>query len=196
MIRLKPGVVALVVLLALASVAFAQNDIARKIIHEDHYRPTPGDVYTLTINYGISPTAGTAQRTESIPLILQADYRITVPYIGTIDASTLSYNELQNVITTRVRERLLVPFATLTLTAPAVFDIFVWGSVNSPGYHTVTSLNRLVDTIAVAGGTQATGSRRRVEVQSRDSVRRYDIVAFVAQGDERQNPYIQPGLPD
>ncbi|MFW6288781.1 MAG: SLBB domain-containing protein [Spirochaetota bacterium] len=182
-----------IVLILLAGTLFAQSEVARKIIHEDQYRPTPGDVYTLTINYGISPSAGTAQRTESISLILQADYQINVPYIGMIDASTLSYNELQNEVTTRVRERLLAPFATLTLAAPAVFDVFIWGSVETPGYHTVTSLNRLLDTIAAAGGTQPTGSRRQIEVQSGNTSQRYDLVAFLSQGDQRQNPYLQPG---
>ncbi len=179
-------------LLALAATAVAQSTVARKIIHEEHYRPTPGDVYTLTINYGVSPQA-TAQRMETIPLILQADYRLVVPYIGAIDARTLSYTELQNQVSTRLRERLLVPFVSLTLSEPAVYDVFVWGSVNSPGFHSVTSLNRLADAIASAGGPQTVGSRRRIAVHRDGEVSRYDLVAFLAAGDDEQNPFIRPG---
>jgi protein involved in polysaccharide export with SLBB domain len=179
--------------LTVAAGAFGQSDIARKIIHEARYRPTPGDVYDLTINYGVNPNAGSAQRTETIPLILQSDYQLMVPYIGTIDAGDLTYSELQDQVTSRVRERLLVPFASLTLAAPAVYDVFVWGNVNQPGYHTISSLNRLLDTVGVAGGTQESGSRRRIEVERDGVVEQYDLVAFLAQGDQNQNPYIRPG---
>ena len=191
--RIAVGVVVLVGLLAVATGVFAQNDVARKIIHEERYQPTPGDVYTLTINYGISPAAGAPQRTETLPLILQGDNRLLVPYIGAVDASTLTYTELQNTVAERLRERLLVPYVSLTLSAPAVYDVFIWGSVNAPGFRTVTSLNRLIDAIAIAEGTRATGSRRQIEIHRGGEVRRYDLVAFLAAGDNEQNPFIRPG---
>lgn len=184
---------ALVLLLAIAAAATGQDASVRKIIHEDEYRPTPGDVYVLTINYGVNPSVGSAQRTETIRLILQQDYGLVVPYIGEIDARTLSYAELQDQVAARVRERLLVPYASLTLEAPAVFDVFLWGSVARPGYHTITSLNRLSEALGAAGGTAQAGSRRRIEIHSGDRVREYDLVAFLAEGDEDENPYVRPG---
>jgi len=184
---------ALVILLATAAGAVGQDASVRKIIHEDQYRPTPGDVYALTINYGVNPSIGSAQQTETIQLILQQDYRLAVPYIGEIDARTLSYAELQDQVATRVRERLLVPYVSLTLEAPAVFDVFLWGSVARPGYHTITSLNRLSEALGAAGGAVDAGSRRQVEVHSGDEVRVYDLVAFLAEGDQSENPYIRPG---
>ena len=193
MVRTPLRLVVLFGLLALATAAFAQNDVARKIIHEELYRPTPGDVYSLTINYGVSPAAGAAQRTETIPLILQGDYRLVVPYIGAVDARTLTYTELQNTVSGQLRERLLVPYVSLTLSAPAVYDVFIWGGVNTPGFHTITSLTRLVDAIGVAGGTREVGSRRQIEVHRGGEVARYDLVAFLAAGDGDQNPFIRPG---
>lgn len=184
---------ALVVLLAVTAVVIGQDASVRKIIHEDEYRPTPGDVYVLTINYGVNPSVGSAQQTESIRLILPEDFELPVPYIGEIDARTLSYAELQDQVATRVRERLLVPYASLTLEAPAVFDVFLWGNVARPGYHTITSLNRLSEALGAAGGTADAGSRRRVQVHSDDRVREYDLVAFLAGGEESENPYIRPG---
>ncbi len=185
--------IALVLLVTLAAAAIGQDASVRKIIHEDQYRPTPGDVYVLTINYGVNPSVGSAQQTETIRLILQEDFELVVPYIGEIDASTLSYAELQDQVASRVRERLLVPYVSLTLEAPAVFDVFLWGSVARPGYHTITSLNRLSEALGAAGGTANAGSRRRVQVHSGEQVREYDLVAFLSEGEQNENPYIRPG---
>ena len=209
MTRRPLSVFVTILLLACAATAAAQQgtaasqgDTVRKIIHEEGYRPTPGDVYSLTINYGVSTSRRMAdqeaasqstQRTETIPLVLQANYELTVPYIGEIDVRTLTYEELQQTVTQQLRERLLVPFVSLTLSAPAVYDVFIWGSVNNPGYHTISSINRLLDAIGAAGGTQQTGSRRKIEVHRDDEVERYDLLAFVAQGDEEENPFIRPG---
>jgi polysaccharide biosynthesis/export protein len=193
MVRIPPRLVVLFGLLAVATAAFAQTDVARKIIHEELYRPTPGDVYSLTINYGVSPTAGGAQRTETIPLILQGDHQLVVPYIGPVDTANLTYTELQNTVSVQLRERLLAPYVSLTLSAPAVYDVFIWGSVATPGFHTITSLTRLADAIGVAGGTRTAGSRRQIAVHRDEEVARYDLVAFLAAGDSRQNPFIRPG---
>ena len=189
----RPRLVLFALMLLIAAALPAQNEIARKVIHAGDYQPTPGDIYTLVINYGINPAAGAAAQIETTTLTIDADGQMLVPYIGAIDAARLTYSELQAQVTESVRERLLAPFASLTLTAPAVFDVFVWGSVQTPGYHTLTSLNRLVEALGVAGGTQASGSRRRIEVHSETGVSTYDLVAFVALGDESQNPYIHPG---
>jgi len=140
-------------LFLLAAVVLPAQDVGqiRRIMHLDGFRPTPGDVYTLTINFGINPQAGQAQRSEDVQLMLDQEYRLDVPYIGMVDATDLSYVELQERVTTEVKERVLASFVSLNLTAPAVFDVFVWGSVSRPGFHTVSSINRLIDTLAAAG---------------------------------------------
>ncbi len=179
--------------LLLPSLLTAQSSIAQRVIHASDYRPTPGDVYTLVINYGGNPATGSGPRTETISLIVQADGEMLIPYVGSIEATTLSYGELQDTVTEGVRERLFAPFASLTLAAPALFDVFVWGAVESPGYHTLSSLNRLVEAIGVAGGTSSSGSRRRIEIENADGTSSFDLVGFAALGDESQNPYIRPG---
>ncbi|MFP4114082.1 MAG: SLBB domain-containing protein [Spirochaetota bacterium] len=184
-----------------AAAAGPASESARRIIHLDQYRPTPGDVYDLTINYGFDPAFGTGEsaqsegtrRTETLRVIIRSDHELDVPYAGTIDTSALTFSELQEVVTSRVRERLLVPYVSLTLAAPAVFDVFVWGQVESPGYHTMTSLDRLDDVLRIAGGTNAAGSRRRVEIHRNDEIAPHDLVAFVAMGREGENPFLRPG---
>ena len=186
-------VVFLAMLFSVALSLHAQSDLVRKVIHEDGYIPTPGDVYTLTINFGINISANRSEQTESIPLVLSSDYTINVPYIGSVDVRGLSYPELQEVITTRFSQRALAQHVALNLTAPAVYDIFVWGAVQAPGLHTVSSLNRLTDLLVLAGGPLATGSRRQISVYTGSRVREYDLLAYTSQGDEDQNPFIRPG---
>lgn len=184
---------ALAMVLVCTGPASAQSEISRKIIHLDSYSPTPGDVYSLVINYGINVATGSSRQSESNPLLLETDYTIEVPYIGRIDVRNLTYEELRRQITSQVKQRALAQFVSLSLSAPAVFDVFVWGAVATPGFHTVTSLNRLTDVIAAAGGVQSVGSRRRIEIATSTRNSQFDLVRYVAGGDERQNPFVQPG---
>jgi len=171
----------------------AITDTSRKIIHVSGYEPTPGDVYTLSINYGINFDTGSAAQTENIQLILNADYTLEVPYVGTLNVRTLTFDELRTQVTTRVRERSYAQFVSLNLTYPAVFDILVWGGVANPGFRSVTSLTRLSDAVAAAGGTTRAGSNRMVELIRNNQTRTYDLVRYARRGDESQNPYIRPG---
>lgn len=169
------------------------TDTARRIIHVDSYEPTPGDVYTLTINYGINLQTGQSATTENINLILQSDYTLEIPYIGSINVRTLSYGELRRDVASRVRERAYAQYVSLNLTAPAVFDVLVWGGVSQPGFKSVSSLTRLVDAVAAAGGTSSSGSRRQVEIDREGTASTYDLVRYISSGDESQNPFVRPG---
>ncbi|MEE8441934.1 MAG: SLBB domain-containing protein [Spirochaetia bacterium] len=191
----------LVVAILVGSMAFGQTttsgagitDTSRRIIHLDSYQPTPGDVYTLSINYGFNFETGSAARTEHIQLILNSDYSLEVPFVGSINVRTLSYDELRTEITGRVRDRVFAQFVTFNLTAPAIFDVLVWGGVNSPGFHSLTSLTRLTDALAVSGGTTSSGSRRKVELIRSGRTQVYDLLRYVSDGDDEQNPFIKPG---
>ena len=185
-----------VVVILVGSMAFGQTaitDTSRKIIHQDSYQPTPGDVYTLSINYGINVSNGSAAPTQNIQLILNSDYSLEVPFIGAINVRTLSYDELRTQITERVRARTFAQFVSLNLTAPAIFDILVWGRVGRPGFVSVTSLTRLTDAVTVAGGIAASGSHRQVELIRSDRSQEYDLVRYVSDGDDEQNPFLKPG---
>jgi len=185
-----------VVVILVGSIAFGQTaitDTSRKIIHLDSYQPTPGDVYTLSINYGINLSTGGAAPTEHIQLILNSDYSLEVPFIGSINVRTLSYDELRTQITDRVRERTFAQFVSLNLTAPAIFDVLVWGGIGRPGFHSVTSLTRLTDAVTAAGGTTAAGSHRQVELIRSGRPQMYDLLRYASEGDEEQNPFIKPG---
>jgi protein involved in polysaccharide export with SLBB domain len=192
---------ALIVALALvvvSTVAFAQtgisvSDTARRIIHLDEYRPTPGDLYTLFINYGYDVTTGQASRTSNIQVILNTDYTLELPFIGVLNARTLTYEELRREVSSRVKERAVAQFVSFNLTAPAVFDVFVWGGIANPGFHSMNSLVRLDTALGIAGGASSSGSLRQVQVESGDETVSYDLVRYLSKGVADQNPFIKPG---
>ncbi len=167
-------------------------DTARRIIHLDAYEPTPGDVYTLTMNFGINLDTGQASTTENIDVILQSDYTLELPYVGSINVRTLSYEELRREVATRVKARAFAQFVSLNLTAPAVFDVLVWGGVGQPGFQSVSSLTRLVDAIDAAGGTASSGSQRMVQVTRDGDTITHDLIRYTSGGDESQNPLLRP----
>lgn len=191
----------IVLVVVVTSVGFAQSpsngasisDTSRKVIYLESYVPTPGDVYTLSINYGINFESGSSARTENIDLILNADYSLEVPFIGSINVRTLTYDELRSQITARVRERSYAQFVSLNLTQPAIFDVLIWGGVGRPGFQSVSALTRLSDALSIAGGTTASGSHRQVELIREDGTHVYDLLRYVTDGDDSQNPFVRPG---
>lgn len=160
--------------------------------HAATYEPTPGDVFRLTINCGFQLSRGTGPQSDQFDLVLRADPTLTVPYVGEIDASELTFAALERVVTERLLDRLEVPFVGFVLAAPAAFDVLVWGSVGAPGRVRVTSLARLSDAIDAAAGVLPHGSARRIEIHRGNRISRHDLHGRIRRGDG-DDPFLKPG---
>jgi len=159
--------------------------ITQRIMSATRYRLTPGDVYQLAI---------TAESNTNYPLVLQENYDIDIPWMGTKNVKGMYFADLRTMITQGIKKLLpLAQFVSLTLQSPARFDVAVFGGVQSPGTVTVYSLARVSDAIILAGRFKAGGSYRQISLIRGDQKISVDLQGYSADAASEENPYLAPG---
>ncbi len=200
---IKPAMLAVALLLVIAGVPIAQDSypgfgqqpgivqptedpsaLNRRILSTTRYRLTPGDSYELVV---------ILDTTERYPLLLTETYKLDVPYIGTLDVRGMTFAELKARIIQRIRARVPVQYVDFLLSAPALFDVFVYGGVKNPGIATVNPLSRVSDAILLAGGLLPAASFRTVQVHRADRTLTVDLSRYTAMAELDQNPLLEPG---
>lgn len=157
--------------------------LTRRILSTTEYKLTPGDAYELVV---------ILDKVERFPLVLGQDYRLDIPYIGTVNVEGMYFAELKQQIVSRIKGRIPVQFVDFLLTAPALFDVFIYGGVKNPGIATVNPLSRISDVILLAGGLVEGASFRRIELVRDGETRTVDLSKFATEASLDQNPVLEP----
>lgn len=158
----------------------------------DNYPLTPGDVFTLLINYGAN-TERSADYITTYNIQLQPDYTMVLPFIGKTDAKDKSIAELQKFISARISEITPVQFISFNLTTPANFNVFIYGGVNVSGYINASPVTTVIDAIAQCQGFKTNASYRDVRIIRGEQNISIDISDFYRNADFDSNPRLQPG---
>ena len=172
--------------LPLGAVTGDAGTLRQRILSATNYRMTAGDTYELQIQLG-------SDRVNTFPLVLQDDYQLEIPYVGTVPVRDRLFSDARREIVRRIKEQVPARFVSFVLRQPALFDVFIYGGVANPGIYTVTPLSRISDLITVAGGPQAGSSLRRVELTRDDLIRDIDLTRFSTHGELDANPTLTPG---
>ena len=114
-----------------------------------------GDTVTITI-FEAGPDglfSTTEQKQIVLPLIVQNDGRISVPYAGTIQAAGRTSEQVRGSILGVLRERAVEPDVIVSLTGSVSRSVTVTGAVNGSAIvPLVAGDERVLDVIAAAGG--------------------------------------------
>jgi protein involved in polysaccharide export with SLBB domain len=84
------------------------------------YTLTPGDVFTLLINYGAN-TERSADYITTYSIQLQQDFTLAFPFIGKINARGMTVENLKNFISKEIAEITPVQYISFYLASPAHF---------------------------------------------------------------------------
>ena len=160
--------------------------LRQRILSATSYRMTAGDTYELQIQVG-------SERVSSFPLVLQDDYEMEIPYVGTINVEGRLFSDVRREVVRRIKAQGTVRFASLVLLQPALFDVFIFGGVANPGIYTMTPLSRVSDLVTAAKGPQAGSGLRRVELTREGATTRLDLTRFSTHGELAANPTLTPG---
>ncbi len=169
------------------------TDVNRNFSNASNYNLTPGDIFTLVLSGGIGLNATGGEKTASYNIQLQEDYTLDIPVLGRISAKGQRIPELQRQISDGLVRALALQHVSFTLSAPAQFDVFVYGNVQKPGFVVVTPMHRLIDAISVSGGFKSKGSYRSIRLERDGAPEVFDISRFYSHADLDANPYLKPG---
>ncbi len=176
----------------------SEKILSQKIINMETYEPMPGDIYTVTIDYGMglstrsSSTSSTSTLTD-YTVMLQENYVLDLPFIGSLNIKGKSFAEVKNIIVTQIRKAIPIQYISFYLSLPAHFDVFLYGNVANPGLVTVNSLSRITDAFATAGGLKEGASRRNIVLHRKGQILQVDLSKFYYNGDLNENLYLKPG---
>ncbi|MBI9108216.1 MAG: SLBB domain-containing protein [Spirochaetales bacterium] len=158
----------------------------------NNYPLTPGDVFTLLINYGAN-TERSADYITTYNIQLQQDYTMSFPFVGKKNVRGMSVNKLHTFISKEISEITPVQYISFYLAAPAHFNVFIYGGVNASGYISATPLTTTIDAISLCGGFKPNASYRDVRIERGGEVLSVDISNFYKNADYESNPKLRPG---
>jgi polysaccharide biosynthesis/export protein len=170
------------------------TNIQNNVSNLKDFVPSPGDIYTLTIDYGTtSITSSSSSTATSYRMELNDDMTLDVPYIGTVDVKNQTFPEIRKTITDDIRKTLPVVYVNFAITSPAEFNVFVYGGVNSPGPIEATTLVTVTAAIAEAKGFKSDASYRSVELIRGGRHIVLDLSKYFVNADQTANPQLKPG---
>ena len=151
----------------------------------DEYKLGPGD--TLVIQF-----FGKENEHYSLNVSRQGD--ISLPRLGPISLSGLSFKEAEALIQRRVEEQLIGVQAAISMGRLRAISIFMAGEVENPGAYAVSALTTVTQALFVAGGISEIGSLRSIQVKrSGRTVGSFDVHDLLVRGDASGDLRLQSG---
>ena len=169
------------------------TNVTSNFSNASNYNLTPGDIFTLVLSGGIGLNATSGERTASFSIQLQEDYTLNIPVLGRINARGMRIPDLQRQISDGLVKALALQHVSFSISAPAQFNVFVYGNVQKPGFVVLTPMHRLIDAISLSGGFKSNGSYRSIRLQREGAIQVFDISRFYSHADVEANPYLRPG---
>ena len=96
------------------------------------------------------------------PITIEADGSITLPLIGRVDANGLTAPKFAAAVAARMKSFILEPDVTVTLVKRRNLPVSVMGEVNKPGVVELQEPTRLMEILALAGGTRDEASNKLI----------------------------------
>lgn len=160
------------------------KSLIQKILGNIPYKLTPGDTYKIIVQM---------DETFSQTLVLDENYKLEIPFIGTMQVKDKFFSDLRQDIIRQIKAERVVDFVDFTLVAPALFEVFIYGGVEQPGMVTVTAVNTVWEAIVLTKGFKKGGSYRQIKLIRNKKEYILDLGKYIREGDLEQNPRVEPG---
>ena len=128
------------------------------------------------------------------PLLVDRDGSVTLPKLGRVILSGLTFPEAKTLIEKRVSEQLIGSEAILSMGSLRSINVFIAGEVNKPGNYSVSALSTLSQAVYVAGGISDVGSFRTIQLKRQGkTVGSFDIYDLLLYGNNSSDVRLQSG---
>ena len=128
------------------------------------------------------------------PLLIDRDGSVTLPKLGRINLTGLTFPEAKTLIESRVGQQMIGSEAILSMGSMRSINVFMAGEVSNPGNYSVSALSTLSQVIFVAGGISEVGSYRGVMLKRNgETIQTFDIYDLLLYGDNSNDMRLQSG---
>ena len=159
----------------------------------------PGNEVPISPNYVIGP--GDEIRIEiwgevngNWAVTVDRDGDISIPVIGIIGVTGLTFDELKGVLRKKFSEYYRGFEMSVSLGSLKSMCIYVVGNARRPGAYTVSSLSTMVSALFECGGPSKNGSMRAIELKrAGKTITTLDLYDFLLKGDNSNDMRLLPG---
>ena len=128
------------------------------------------------------------------PLLIDRDGSVTLPKLGSVVLSGLTFPEAKTLIEKRVSEQLIGSEAILSMGSLRSINVFIAGEVKKPGNYSVSALSTLSQAVYIAGGISDVGSFRAIQLKRQGrTVGSFDIYDLLLFGNNSGDVRLQNG---
>ena len=128
------------------------------------------------------------------PLLIDRDGSVTLPKLGRVVLSGLTFPEAKTLIEKRVSEQLIGSEAILSMGSLRSINVFIAGEVKKPGNYSVSALSTLSQAVYIAGGISDVGSFRAIQLKRQGkTVGAFDIYDLLLYGNNSGDVRLQNG---
>ena len=119
---------------------------------------------------------------------------MSFPQLGPIEVGGQRYSAVKSDIESRVARQMIGVRANVTMGEMRTINVFVLGEAKYPGSYTVSGLATVTTALFAAGGVQAIGSLRTIQVKRQgQTVRTFDLYDLLMRGDSANDIKLLPG---
>lgn len=127
-------------------------------------------------------------------LVISRDGVIQFPELGPIPVMGLSFSELRDSLSQRIKQQMIGIESNITMGQLRSIRIFVAGDAYKPGSYTVSSLSTITQALFVAGGVNEIGSLRNIQLKRNGKlVGSFDLYDLLLRGDASGDLRLQSG---
>lgn len=127
-------------------------------------------------------------------LLIDRDGTVTLPKLGSVVLSGLTFPEAKVLIEKKVNEQLIGSEAILSMGSLRSINVFIAGEVKRQGNYSVSALSTLSQAVYIAGGISDIGSFREVQLKRKgEVVQIFDIYDLLLYGDNSGDVRLQNG---
>ncbi len=101
---------------------------------------------------------------KSYEVMVNRDGCVTIPRLGTLNVSGLTFAELKRFLCRKFKEFYPDFELSITMGRLRTIDVFIVGEARHPGTYSVSSLSTVITALYSAGGPSKNGSLRRVKL--------------------------------
>jgi polysaccharide export outer membrane protein len=131
---------------------------------------------------------------ESYPVTVSRDGSITLPRVGTLDVTGISFSELKDFLLHKFKEFYPDFEMSVTMEELRTVEVFLIGELENPGTYSLSPLSSVISALFVSGGPSKNGSMRNIKVFDKgELVKEIDLYEFFIKGTKGNDIRLQQG---
>lgn len=150
-----------------------------------NYRIGPEDIIDIIL-YG--------NKNKKYELEVSREGLIFLPEVGPLTVAGLSFESLQELISTTIATQFIGTQVSITLGSLRTIDVFILGAANRPGMYSISALSSVTNAIFESGGISTSGSLRNIKLKRNGkTIVNLDLYDLLLNGDTSNDSRLMQG---